>query len=333
MMSRVFSGMRPTGRLHIGHLLGALEKWVELQREHECFFSIVDWHALTTGYKDTSEMKKNISEMAIDWLSVGIDFEKSTVFLQSQVKEHAELHLLLSMIIPMAWLERNPTLKSMLQDMHITTVNYGLMGYPVLQTADILMYKGEKVPVGEDQVPHLEMSREIVRSFNRMYKPVFPEPEAILTQTPRLLGIDGKKMSKSLDNCIYISDDQDIIKKKVQMLVTDPQKIRKNDPGRPEICSVFEYHKIFNPGETDQTCSELVESIAADCRAGRLGCVADKNHLAEIIDRRLKPYREKRKEYAEKSGLIRDMLNEGSRRAQKIAAKTMSDVREAMGLF
>jgi tryptophanyl-tRNA synthetase len=229
------------------------------------------------------------------------------------------------MIIPMAWLERNPTLKSMLQDMHITTVNYGLMGYPVLQTADILMYKGEKVPVGEDQVPHLEMSREIVRSFNRMYKPVFPEPEAILTQTPRLLGIDGKKMSKSLDNCIYISDDPDIIKKKVQMLVTDPQKIRKNDPGRPEICSVFEYHKIFNPGETDH--------IAADCRAGRLGCVADKNHLADIIDRRLKPYREKRKEYAEKIGLIQDMLNEGSRRAQKIAAKTMSDVRDAMGLF
>ena len=324
-MTRVFSGMRPTGRLHIGHLLGALEKWVELQKEHECFFSIVDWHALTTGYKDTSEMKGNIYEMAIDWLSVGIDFEKSTVFLQSQVKEHAELHLLLSMIIPMAWLERNPTLKSMLQDMHITTVNYGLMGYPVLQTADILTYKGEKVPVGEDQVPHLEMSREIVRSFNRMYKPVFPEPEAILTQTPRLLGIDGKKMSKSLDNCIYISDDPDIIKKKVQMLVTDPQKIRKNDPGRPEICSVFEYHKIFNLGETDQ--------IAADCRAGRLGCVADKNHLADIIDRRLKPYREKRKEYAEKIGLIQDMLNEGSRRAQKIAAKTMSDVRDAMGLF
>lgn len=324
-MARVFSGMRPTGRLHIGHLLGTLLKWVELQKEHECFFSIVDWHALTTGYKDTSEMKNNIYEMAIDWLSVGVDFERSIVFLQSQVKEHAELHLLLSMIIPMAWLERNPTLKSMLQDMHITTVNYGLMGYPVLQAADILMYKGEKVPVGEDQVPHLEMSREIARSFNRIFKHVFPEPEAILTTTPRLLGIDGKKMSKSLDNCIYISDDSDVIKKKVHMLITDPKKIRKDDPGRPEICSVFDYHKIFNPDETDQ--------IERDCRAGRLGCVANKNHLAEIIDRRLKPYRENRRDYAEKKELIRDMLYEGTRRAQKITAKTMSEVREAIGLW
>lgn len=324
-MSKVFSGMRPTGRLHIGHLLGTLEKWVELQKGHECFFSIVDWHALTTGYKDTSEMKNNIYEMAIDWLSVGIDFEKSVVFLQSQVKEHAELYLLLSMIIPMAWLERNPTLKSMLQDMHITTVNYGLMGYPVLQAADILMYKGEKVPVGEDQVPHLEMSREMVRSFNRMFKPIFPEPEAILTATPRLPGIDGKKMSKSLDNCIYISDEPDLIKKKVNTLITDPKKIRKDDPGRPDICSVFDYHKIFNPGETDQ--------IELDCRAGRLGCVADKNHLAEVIANRLKPYREKRREYSEKKALIMDMLYEGTRRAQKIAAKTMSEVREAMGLF
>ncbi|MFQ5456237.1 MAG: tryptophan--tRNA ligase [Nitrospirota bacterium] len=324
-MSRVFSGMRPTGRLHIGHLVGALNKWVELQKGNECFFSVVDWHALTTSYKDTSDLNENIYEMVFDWLGVGVDHEKSIIFLQSQVKEHAELYLLLSMIVPMPWLERNPTLKSMIQDMSITNINLGLMGYPVLQTSDIIMYKGENVPVGEDQVPHLEMSREIVRKFNNMYKPIFPEPAAILTSTPRLLGTDGKKMSKSLNNCIYISDDPDMIKRKVWMLITDPEKIRANDPGRPEICSVFDYHKIFNPGE----CPD----IAKRCKSGKLGCVPDKGHLSEILGSCLKEYRERRKEFSLKRDMVMEILSAGREKAVEIARETMREVREAIGLW
>lgn len=319
-MGVIFSGMRPTGKLHIGHLVGALEKWVDLQHDHTTFFSIADWHALTTGFQDTSAILDNIYEMALDWWASGIDFEKSTVFIQSEVHEHATLHLILSMLVPIPWLERNPTLKTMIKDMHIKSINYGLMGYPVLQTADIILYKGDTVPVGEDQVPHVEMAREIVRVFNRLYSPVFPEPKALLTKTPRLLGIDGKKMSKSLNNCIYLSDSPDAIAKKTRKMVTDPQKIRKNDPGRPEVCSVFDYHKIFTPGEC--------ERIASECKSGKLGCVDDKQHLAKSIAKKLEPIRLKR-ESAKKEDILQ-MLDEGRKKAAKIANETIREVEHAI---
>lgn len=228
------SGMRPTGKLHLGNLFGALINWVKLQDEYHCFFSVADWHALTTGYEDPSNIKNNTNEMLLDWLSAGIDPEKSVVFIQSHVKEHAELHLLFSMITPLSWLERNPTYKEQLKELEGRNItNYGFLGYPVLQAADILAYRADGVPVGEDQLPHLELAREIARRFNFLYKPVFPEPQAILTEAKILPGIDNRKMSKSYNNTIDISDSPEVIRKKVKLMVTDPNRIKKTDPGNP----------------------------------------------------------------------------------------------------
>jgi len=323
---RIMSGMRPTGKLHLGNLFGALENWIKLQNEYKCFFSIVDWHALTTGYEDTSDLQRYIREMAIDWLSAGIDPEKATVFVQSHVKEHAELHLLLSMITPISWLERNPTYKDQLKQLKEKNIStHGFLGYPVLQTADILAYKAEKVPVGEDQLPHLELSREIARRFNYLYKPIFPEPQAILNEVKTLPGIDGRKMSKSYNNTIEISDDAATIRQKVSKMITDPQRIRKTDPGNPEICTVYAFHKVFSD-------LEKREEIYEECSKGAIGCVDCKKRLAEIMIETLNPIIQRRQELIKKPDYIDDVLQEGKKRAEEIAKQTLNEVREVMNL-
>jgi len=285
--------MRPTGKLHLGNYLGALENWVKLQKEYKCYFGVVDLHALTTGYDQTEELKENIKEMLIDWFSAGIDPEKSTVLIQSCVPEHAELHLLFSMITPMPWLERNPVLKEQVRDLGLKeNINYGLLGYPVLMASDILIYKSNAVPVGEDQIHHIELAREIARRFNSLYQNIFPLPKAKLTKIPRLPGIDGRRMSKSLGNTISISDSPKIINEKVKSMITDTQKIRLNDPGHPDVCIVFTYQKIFNPDQ--------YKEISTGCRLGKLGCVECKKILAQTLANKFAGFREKRK-YFEKN--------------------------------
>jgi tryptophanyl-tRNA synthetase len=323
MKSVIFSGMRPTGKLHIGNYFGALTNWVQLQNEYKCFFGVVDWHALTTGYADTAMMKDNMIEMVIDWLSAGIDPDKSTLLIQSQVPEHAELHLLLSMITPLAWLERNPVLKEQVRDLGLKeNIGYGLLGYPVLMAADILIYKSNAVPVGEDQSPHVELAREIGRRFNNLYKTVFPIPELKLSHTPKIPGTDGKKMSKSLNNDISLSDQPEEIKSKVLSMLTDPEKIRLSDPGHPEVCVVFKYHEIFNKDELPE--------IENDCRKAKLGCVACKKRLAEVLIQSFQPFREKRKFYEKNPKLVWNILVEGSKEARKVAGQTLHAVRQAM---
>ncbi len=322
---RILSGMRPSGRLHVGHLLGALTNWAALQDEYECFYMVADWHALTTEYENPSEIKDNIKEMVIDWISSGLDPEKCTMFVQSHVVEHAELHLLLSMFIPLSWLERCPTYKQQqleLKDRDLST--YGFLGYPVLQAADILVYKAEAVPVGEDQLPHLELCREIARRFNFLYRNVFPEPQALLTRVPKLLGSDGRKMSKSYGNCIFLSDPPKVIQEKVDSMITDPARIRANDPGHPDICTVYGLHKVFSSGK--------VESIGFDCRKGNIGCVACKGILSEALIERLKPIQAKRRDLEANPEEIAKILKQGRLKAQKITRETLKEVREAIGI-
>lgn len=321
---RLLSGMRPTGKLHLGHLVGALDNWLRLQSEYDCFFAIADWHALTTAYADTAHLPQYVIEMAQTWRAVGIDFDHSVVFVQSDVKEHAELHLLLSMVAPMPWLERDPTLKTMLEDLHLKGVNYGLMGYPVLQAADILLYKACVVPVGIDQVPHVELAREIARAFNHHFGDVFPEPKGLLTTNPRLPGTDGRKMSKSLDNCIYLDDSPEAIRAKAMKLVTDPAKVHATDPGNPDICSVQDYHKVFSPADSEEHDTA--------CRLGKLGCVNHKKYLGEILSTRLKQYREDRAALDGREDETRAMLWDGAARARTVAGATMEEVRQAMRL-
>jgi len=317
--------MRPTGRLHLGNYLGALQNWVELQGTCENLHMVADWHALTTDYEHVDQIHPNTVEMVTDWLAAGIDPEKSPVFIQSRVKEHAELHLLFSMLVTTSRLERNPTLKEQVRDLHLEdTVSYGHLGYPVLQAADILLYKANLVPVGEDQVPHIELTREIARKFNSLYGEVFPIPAVKLTRFPRVPGLDGRRMSKSLDNAIYLSDSPETIAAKVRTAYTDPKKIRANDPGNPDGCVVFAYHRAFNAANAPQ--------IDADCRAGRLGCVANKKNLAAILAEQLGPFRERRRELEAHPERIREALSMGEERARKIAQETMREVREAMKL-
>lgn len=319
--------MRPTGKLHVGHYFGALENYVKYQDEYECYFMVADMHALTTEYEETKALHDNTLEMILDWLSAGLEPEKCVMFVQSHVPQHAELNLFLSMLTPLSWLERNPTYKEQMRE--ITTRDlqmYGFLGYPVLQAADILLYKANIVPVGEDQLPHLELTREIVRRFNHIYKAdVFPEPQAKLTQTPKLPGTDGRKMSKSYDNAIFLSDDADTVRKKVFSMITDPQKIRKNDPGHPEICNVFSHHKVFSAAQ--------VADIERDCKSGELGCVDCKKNLTENMNEWLSPLREKRKAYeAQKSDIFR-ILKEGKETAVKKAEETLTDVKKAVGVL
>jgi tryptophanyl-tRNA synthetase len=319
----ILSGMRPTGALHLGNYFGALENWIKLQDEYECFFFVADWHALTTGYEDTSAIKKNIDDIVIDWLSAGLDPEKCTMFVQSSIKEHAELHLLFSMNTPLSWLERCPTYKDQLaqmQDKNITT--YGFLGYPCLQAADILMYKPDAVPVGEDQVPHVELTREIARRFNFLYKEIFPEPQSKLTKAKVLPGLDGRKMSKSYGNTIALSDSPEIVKKKISTMITDPARIRKDDPGHPEVCAVFSFHKIFNEAE--------VPEIEEQCRGGKIGCVQCKRNLSEKVTEHLTPIYERRQEILKRPAIIREIIQNGNDVARARARKTMEEVRAAM---
>lgn len=321
----ILSGMRPTGKLHLGHLVGALENWVALQHEYDNFHLIADYHALTTNL-DSSGIYQNSFDMVLDWLAAGIDPAKSPIFRQSQVKEHTELHLILSMLITAARLERNPAVKDQVRDLNIENITYGHLGYPVLQAADILLYKGDLVPVGEDQVPHVEISRELARRFNNQYGNVFPEPEPKLTKFARLPGLDGidKKMSKSAGNTILLSDPEDVIQKKMRTAVTDPQKIRKNDPGRPEICLVFRYHEKFNASEAPE--------ISGSCESGALGCVECKKRVACAIDAIIAPLRERRNQYAATPDRVVEILHDGEARARARAKETMADVHNAMHL-
>lgn len=320
---RILSGMRPTGKLHLGHLIGALDNWVKLQDEYECFYEVANWHALT-DHLDTKSFQEDIYDMVRDWLAAGLDPQKSVMFIQSDVPEHAELHLLLSMLTPVPWLERCATFKEKIKDMHIgkSDVSYGLLGYPVLQAADILIYKADIVPVGEDQLPHLELTREIARRFNYYYGEIFPEPKALLTETARLMGLDGKtKMSKSCGNYISLGDSPQEIKKKVHAMFTDPKRIKLNDAGHPETCNVFSYYEIFST-------EEISKKLHEDCKKANLGCTECKKNLAQYIEKFLTPVQERQKEWSRDK--IITILEEGARRAGFVAKATMDEVRKAI---
>lgn len=321
---RILSGMRPTGLLHLGNLHGALANWVEMQKQYECFFFIADWHALTSDYEDTSLISEYVQNMMIDWLSVGLSPDKSTFFVQSHIKEHAELFLILSMITPVPWLERNPTYKEQIAQISNKDLStLGFLGYPVLQAADIIMYKADSVPVGVDQVPHVEITREIARRFNHLYGKVFPEPKAILTKTPKILGSDRRKMSKSYNNAIYLSDKPDIITSKVAGMITDPQRARKTDAGNPDICNVFEFHKLYSNSET-------VNKVNNECRSAEIGCVECKKIMAQHLIKALEPIRDKREYYETRIKLVDEIIASGCNKARNIARQTMKEVRSAM---
>jgi tryptophanyl-tRNA synthetase len=324
--TRVFSGMRPTGELHIGHLLGALGNWVHLQDEAECIYSVVDLHALTTGYEDVRGIRRNGQLMVADWLAVGIDPERSIIFRQSDVSEHAELAAMLGMITPLSWLERVPTYKGQIQELGEAIDTFGFLGYPLLQTADIILYKATEVPVGQDQLPHLELAREIVRRFNYFYGDVFPEPQARLAEVPLIMGVDNRKMSKSYGNAITLGSTDEEIDRLVGAMVTDPQRVRKADPGRPEVCNVWAYHKLFG------TAPPVLEAIYAGCTSAELGCVQDKRALAQTIKGVIGPIRERRAEFLEDPDRIDQILAEGAARAKSIAAPVLDEAKAAMGL-
>jgi len=323
MKKKILSGMRPTGDLHLGHLVGAFDNWVKLQEDYKCYYMVADWHAISTAYEDKINLRELTYSIVADWLAVGISPEKSVIFIQSSVKEHSELHLLLSMITPLSWVERNPSFKETIEQLSSKNIStYGFLGYPVLQAADILMYMAECVPVGIDQIPHLELSREIVRRFNNLYGETFPEPQAILTKTPKLSGLDKRKMSKSYGNFILISEPEKELKIKINNMITDPERIRKTDPGHPEICSVFEYHQCFNKPET--------ETISADCKNAKIGCVECKRKLFEIINNLISPIRDKKNHYMEKQSELQEIIEAGDKKAREAAAATMEKVRNNM---
>lgn len=366
----VFSGMRPTGRLHIGNYWGALKNWVGLMDRYECFYSVVDWHMLTTGYEDTAKLQENIREMVLDWLAAGLDPEKCVIFKQSAVPEHAELALLLGMVTPLSWLENCPTWKEQLQELSRTKHSqiaktasqkgvllaspgikvenvvgietnpetdqslrtFGFLGYPVLQAADILLYRGQKVPVGQDQLPHLELSREIARKFNSLFGKVFPEPQPLLTTTPKVPGTDGRKMSKSYANAVDIYETAESLKAKAMGMYTDPAKARAADPGHPEPCpenppgcSVYSLHKLYSP-------ADFTEKRGGECRRGELGCVACKKDLLKHLEPPFAEFRARREFFAGRPGLVENILEGGARRAQTVARETMRDIRRAMRL-
>jgi len=321
---RIVSGMRPTGRIHLGHVHGALENWKKLTQDYDCFYFIADWHALTSDYADTSGIRENAHEIIIDWIAVGLDPDIATFFVQSQILEHAELHLLFSMITPLPWLERNPTYKEQLRELTQKDVyTYGFLGYPVLQAADILIYKANGVPVGEDQAPHVELTREIARRFNHVFGQVFPVPDLLLAPTSRLLGLDRRKMSKSYDNAIFLSDDAETVRTKVSHMITDPQRARKSDPGDPSICNVFAFHEFYTEPGT-------VRQIQEECRKAEIGCVACKKRMAENLNRALEPIREKRRALEADPDTVRAVMAQGTEKAKTIARKTMEEVRETV---
>jgi tryptophanyl-tRNA synthetase len=321
---RILSGMRPTGPLHLGNYHGALANWVNMQDTYDCFYFIADFHALTSDYEDTANITRYVRQMLIDWLSAGLTPEKSTLFVQSKVPEHAELFLYLSMITPVPWLERNPTYKDQIVQINNKDLStFGFLGYPVLQAADIIMYKANGVPVGVDQVPHVEITREIARRFNFLYGEVFPEPEALLTPTPKVLGLDRRKMSKSYNNAIFLSDSPKEITTKVSQMITDPQRMRKNDPGNPEVCNVFEFLKIYSDEDT-------VKEVDGQCRTAKIGCVECKRNMAKFLIKALEPLHERRRHYLERPQLVDEIMDLGSQAARKVARETMDEVRQAL---
>jgi tryptophanyl-tRNA synthetase len=320
----VLSGMRATGKIHLGNYFGAVKNWYELQQEYRCFYCIADWHALTTDYGDTSEIVSNSLEMVADWLASGLDPERSVLFVQSMVPQHAELHLILSMITPLGWLERVPTYKEQIRELRNKDLStYGFLGYPVLQTADILLYRAGFVPVGEDQASHLELSREVTRRFNSQYGKVFPEPQALFTPAARVPGLDGRKMSKSYENTINLADTPEEIRTKCQTMFTDPRRLRRKDPGHPEACNLYDFHRLVSP-------PDVLETVAKDCRAAQIGCVDDKKLLAEKLIEFLEPLRRRREEYISDKGELLRILRTGSERAREVAEETMASVRQAM---
>jgi len=326
---RVLSGMRPTGKLHLGNFVGALQNWVGMQDEYECYFCVVDWHALTTDYADTSKVKENSLEVVYDWLAAGLDPDRSVLFMQSHVPAHAELHLLLSMITPLGWLERVPTYKEQRENIADKDLGtYGFLGYPVLQAADILVYKADVVPVGEDQAAHIELTREITRRFNSFYgatKPVFPEPQTLLTPAKKLPGTDGRKMSKSYGNTIMMADPEPVVRQKLKTMVTDPARVRRSDPGNPDVCPVGDLHKIFSSEET-------LAKVYEGCRSAGIGCIECKGWAADALVQLLNPMQERRRKFEENPKLAWHILEAGTERARKTAGETMADVRASMGM-
>jgi len=321
---RIVSGMRPTGRLHLGHVHGALNNWRSLQKDYHCFYFIADWHALTSEYEHPEIIKKSINDVIIDWITIGLNPEESVIFVQSSIKEHGELHLILSMITPLSWLERNPTYKEQLKEMAQKNIyTYGFLGYPVLQAADILMYKAHGVPVGEDQSPHVELTREIARRFNHLYSNIFPLPDTLLTPEARILGTDRRKMSNSYNNAIFISDSKEIVKTTVADMITDPQRARRFDPGRPDFCNVFTFHELY-------TDKEMVKEVEEGCRKATIGCVDCKQMMGSNLNKALEPLRDKRKELEANPKIIDNIIDEGNRKARKIAKDTMEEVREVV---
>lgn len=321
---RILSGMRPTGLLHLGNLHGALANWIEMQETYDCFFFIADWHALTSDYEDTGRIAGYVRNMIIDWLSAGLSSDKSTLFIQSHIKEHSELFLILSMITPVPWLERNPTYKDQITQLNNKDLStFGFLGYPVLQAADIIIYKADGVPVGVDQVPHVEITREIARRFNYFYGNVFPEPKSILTETPKILGLDRRKMSKSYNNAIFLADRPEEISTKVAGMLTDIQRARRSDPGNPDVCNVYEFHKLYSDGQT-------VERINTECRTAEIGCVECKQIMAQFLIKALEPMREKRNYYEAHPKLVDDIISDGCKKARRVARQTMTEVRAAV---
>ncbi|MGH7872136.1 MAG: tryptophan--tRNA ligase [Candidatus Binatia bacterium] len=325
-MDTIVSGARPTGHLHLGHLHGALKNWVRLQDSFRCYFFVADWHALTTDYATPQGIKQSTIEMVMDWLSVGLNPTKSVLFRQSQIKEHAELHLLYSMITPVSWLERNPTYKEQIRELVGKDLStYGFLGYPVLQAADITMYKANKVPVGVDQAPHVELTREIVRRFNQVYRPIFPEPEVLLTETQKLPGLDGRKMSKSYGNAVFLSDPPAEIDRKLSRMMTDPARARRTDPGEPEKCPAFNLHKIY--------CTpEEIAEVSAGCRSAGIGCLDCKKVMIKHVIEELAPIRERRAQLENKPAEVEQVLAQGNHSAHQMAIQTMNEVRETLGL-
>ncbi len=323
---RVLSGIQPTGALHLGNLVGAVENWVKLQNEYDCYFFIADLHALTTAYEESKGLDKIINDVAIDLLSAGLDPKKCVIFKQSDLPEHSELHLIFSMITPLSWLERVPTYKSKKEELKGKDLStYGFLGYPVLQAADILMYKAALVPVGQDQLPHIELTREIARRFNHLYAPVFPEPKELLTKFPVLPGIDGRKMSKSYNNTIAISDSVETIQKKVSAMVTDPARVKKTDPGHPEVCPVYAFYQVFG--------KDLTDKVSIECKQAKRGCVECKKELAKVLIDYLAPIHKKRQEFEKSPQKLQKILAQGSEKARKIATKTLTEAKQAVGII
>jgi tryptophanyl-tRNA synthetase len=325
-MDTILSGMRPTGRLHLGHLHGALKNWLRLQEQYRCYFFVADWHALTTDYAAPQDINSNTREMVMDWLSVGLDPARSVIFRQSRVKEHAELYLLFAMITPVPWLERNPTYKEQIKELTEKDLStYGFLGYPVLQAADITIYKANKVPVGVDQAPHVELTREIVRRFNQTYRPIFPEPEVLLTEAQKVPGLDGRKMSKSYNNAVFLSDAPKEIDQKLSRMMTDPARVKRTDPGEPEKCPAFQLHKIY--------CTvDEIDYVTQGCRTAAIGCLDCKKIMIKHVIEELAPFREKRAQYEKNPEQVDAVLAAGNETAQKKASETMAEVREAVGL-